>query len=135
MTSFSIAIASNDGTHIAKSHFGDADFFLIYLISESTISEIEKKQNSAKNADEDHASSEKMQMILSLIGNADVLVSKKPSPNFLKIAEKSTVQPVIVDCDEIDKILPKIKSHYSEIIKAITNKQNNAGGEIIFLGK
>jgi predicted Fe-Mo cluster-binding NifX family protein len=135
MNSFTIAIATNDDIHIADSHFGDAAFFLSYSVSENAITQTGKKENSFQNAEENHNSTEKMNMILSLIDNADILVSRKPSPNFLKIAEKSTKQPVIVDCDNIDEILNTIKSRFSIIHENIKRKLNNVDSGILYINR
>lgn len=133
MNSFTIAIATNDDIHIADSHFGDAAFFLTYSISENSISQTSKKENTFQNADENHASSEKMKKVLSLLRNTDALISRKSSPNFLKIAEKSSVQPIIINYDSINEILLKIQSRFHEIAQAINEKQNNSIGEVIFI--
>ena len=123
MRKFRVCIGSNDGDTIATTHMGDTEYFCIYDIAEASgTAFLDKRENSAR--DHPHAGREKMQAVLKIIGDTDVLVARQKSPNFVKIAKNKKYQPVIVTDENIDDILVVLQNAFDEIIELVIRRRN-----------
>lgn len=110
-----VCIGSNDGLTIASSHMGDAQYFCVYDIPlDGDCVFIEKRVNTAQDI-EAHASRDKMEQILGIIRDVDVLVARRKSPNFKAIARSTRYQPVVVKEEDIDDALAVIQRAFQEI--------------------
>ena len=126
MIKFRIALGSSNGEQIVNAHFGDSASFYIYDIFENkTVKFIEKRDNSAREEDESHGAEKKMHAVLKLMNDSDVIISRRLSPNFKKIAKHSSKQPLIIDLDNIEKILEKISKSYSLINSTLEKELDN----------
>lgn len=122
MRQLRICIGSNDGHKIAQTHMGDTEYFIIYDLTEGTQSVfIEQRNNAAK--DLDHSQSDKMKQILNLVSDADILVAQQKSPNFVKIAQQTKYQPVIVKAESIVAVLELLKKHFEEIFILVEQRR------------
>ena len=119
-----LCIGSNDGgENIANTHMGDTEIFYIYDIIENSGSKfIEKRINSAQNIE--HAKTDKMKEIIKLVKDADVFVAHQKSPNFIKIANKTKHQPVVVKAEKISSILSILDKSFQEIHDYINRRKN-----------
>lgn len=135
MMKFRIALGSNNGKQIVNAHFGDAASFYIYdIFEDNTIKFIEKRDNSARDEDESHGAEKKMHAVLKLINDSDVIISRKLSPNFKKIAKHASKQPLIIDLEAMEKILEKTSESFSLISSALDKKQENLKAvEILYI--
>lgn len=130
MNALRVCVGSNDGRHIAETHMGDTDFFVIYDIypgSESSF--VEQRKNEAK--DLDHAKSDKMKSILDLLSDTQILVAQQRSPNFVKIAAQTQYQPVIVKCVEILDVLVALSAEYETLRQLVERRQQGERFETI----
>jgi len=130
MQALRVCIGSNDGRHIAETHMGDTDFFVIYDIcpgSESSF--VEQRKNVAKELD--HAKSDKMKIILDLLDDTQILVAQQRSPNFVKIATQTQYQPVIVKYEEILDVLVTLSGEYEKLWHLVERRQQGEHFEII----
>jgi len=104
MKKIRLCIGSNDGENIAKTHMGDTECFQIYdlfVYSENKL--IEERINIAK--DMEHATAEKMKVIIRSLKDLDVFVAQKKSRNFIKIAKRAKYQPIVVKAGKISDVL------------------------------
>ena len=123
MKKIRLCIGSNDGNNVAKTHMGDTEYFYIYDIFEkSEHSFVEKRNNTSKNMEHDKV--EKMKGILKLVKDSDVLVARQKSPNFIKIANKTKFQPVVVKTEKIPDVLMTLRKSFDEIYELITKRKN-----------
>lgn len=123
MKKIRICIGSNDSENIAKTHMGDTDYFLIYDLFENSESKfVEKRTNVAK--DMEHAKADKMNEIIRLVNDADVLVAQQKSPNFVNIAKTTKHQPVVVKAEKISDVLVVIDRSFQETYSYITRRKN-----------
>ena len=123
MKKIRLCIGSNDGNTVAKTHMGDTEYFYIYDIFEkSEHSFVEKRNNTSKNMEHDKV--EKMKGILKIINDSDVLVARQKSPNFIKIAQKTKYQPVVVKTEKIPDVLITLCRSFDEIYKYTTRRKN-----------
>ena len=126
MKKIRLCIGSNDGENIARTHMGDTEYFYIYELSESSESKfMEKRINIAKEME--HAKANKMKEIIKIVKDVDVFVAQQKSPNFIKIANKTKYQPVVVKVEKIQDILIVLGKAFQEIHNHIIRRQN---GEI-----
>jgi hypothetical protein len=131
MKKIRLCIGSNDGENIAENHMGDTECFYIYDFFENSTSEfIEKRINIAKDIEE-HASAEKMKMIIKLVKDTDVFVAQKNSPNFVKIANKTKYQPIVVKAEKISDILIVLDRFFKEIYSYVERRKSGEVFDII----
>ena len=130
MQTLRICIGSNDGEHIAETHMGDTNFFMIYDIApEGESSLVERRKNVVK--DLDHAQSNKMQKILSLLDDTQILVAQQRSPNFVKIAAQTRYQPIIVKEGKIADVLLILSREYDTLRAMVEQRQQGERFETI----
>jgi predicted Fe-Mo cluster-binding NifX family protein len=123
MKKIRLCIGSNDGENVAKVHMGDTEYFYIYDLFENLEHMfVEKRINTAKNMG--HAKTEKMKGVIKIIEDSDVLVARKKSPNFIKIANRTKYQPVVVKAENISDVLMILHESFQEIYKYITRRKN-----------
>ncbi len=121
MDKIRICIGSNDGESIARSHMGDTKQFLIFdILKNSEMDTVDTRVNVA--IDLDHSASNKMQEILKIVGDADILVAWQKSPNFTNIAKKTKYQPVVVKAEKINDVLNILKNSFVEL-KELADKR------------
>ena len=123
MKKIRLCIGSNDGENVAKTHMGDTEYFYIYDLFESSEHLfVEKRTNIAKNMG--HAKTEKMKEIIKIIKDSDILVARQKSPNFIKIANKTKYQPVVVKAEKILDVLTILHKSFQEIYEHVTRRKN-----------
>jgi len=113
MKTLRICFGTNDGESLAKTHMGDTETFVIYDLDEVHSSFVEQRQNVVK--DLDHAQADKMKQILNIVQDVHVLVAQQKSPNFIRIAQQTKYQPVVVKIEAISAALNIMQSHLNEI--------------------
>ena len=130
MRTLRICIGSKGGDTIAKTHMGDTDLFCIYDLFDNAGSVfIEQRTNVAK--DMEHAQSDKMKAIISLINDSDVFVAQQKSPNFIKIAKQTKYQPVVVNVEAIPAILDLLQGEFNQIYAYVERRKNGETFETI----
>ena len=117
-----IALGSNDGVTIVDTHMGDTSRFHVYDLFEDARSEpVDTRDNPA--LDGGHGKVEKMEAIVSMLEDVDVLVAKRNSPNFRRIAGGTRHQPVVVDADAIDDALERLHAAFDTICELTERRE------------
>ncbi len=130
MEKLRLCIGSNDGENVAKTHMGDTIVFYVYDLKDNGESEfIEKRTNVAREME--HDTKQKMQHILKIVMDCDVLVAGQKSPNFVNIANKTKYQPVVVNGEKIKDIFILLSSSYKEICTLVQRRQNGESFDTI----
>ncbi|MCK5029382.1 MAG: hypothetical protein KAR57_07100 [Bacteroidales bacterium] len=86
-----VAFASDDGKTFMDRHFGDAEYYYVFEITESDSKFIKRIKNTTEEDDESiHADPEKAKGVASLFKgeNIQVVVSKVFGPNIKRIKKK-----------------------------------------------
>ena len=123
MKKIRLCIGSNDGTNVANTHMGDTEDFHIYDIFDNSKSQfIEKRTNTFKTSE--HAKVEKMNGIIETINDSDILIARRKSPNFKRIAATTKYQPVVVKTEKIHDVLITLCQSFDEIYEHITRRKN-----------
>ncbi len=131
MNKIRLCIGSNDGENIAETHMGDTECFYIYDYFENSTSQfVEKRINIAKDIKE-HVSTEKMNMIMNLVKDTDVFVAQMKSPNFVRIANKTRYQPVVVEVKKISDMLMVFDKSFKEIYDYVQRRKRGEVFDII----
>jgi hypothetical protein len=117
-----ICIGSQDGETIATTHMGDTEHFYLYDLTPAGATFVAQRDNVAQAMS--HAGSDKMQAILALVSDADILVAQQKSPNFIKIAEQTKYQPVVVNVSDIQAILAMLQDEFEEIYAYVKRRKN-----------
>ncbi len=130
MDSLRVCIGSNDGENIAASHLGDTAYFHIYDISEDlNVSFVEKRKNTAKEAE--HSKLSKMELIMLILEDVDVFTARKNSPNFKRLAASTKHQPVVVKVDKIEDVLESLLANFDTISALVRARQQESRFEDI----
>jgi len=123
MKKIRLCIGSNDGEHVAETHMGDTECFYIYDLFENSEHEfVEERVNTAQ--DMEHAKVEKMEEIINLVQDADVFVARQKSRNFVRIANKTKYQPVVVKTEKISDALTIAHQSFQMIYDYVTRRRN-----------
>ena len=118
-----IALGSDDGATIVDTHMGDTARFHIYDLFEDSKSElVDTRDNPA--LDEGHGKIEKMKAIVAMLSDVDVVVARKLSPNFRRIADGTKHQPVVVGADRIDDALESLHGAFATICELTERRKN-----------
>jgi hypothetical protein len=131
MNKLRICIGSNDDIVIASTHMGDTKRLLIYDVFEQEKAvKIEERENTA--IDMGHNAIEKMKTVLEIISDVHVLVARKNSPNFRKIAVQTQYQPIVIsNVHDVLEILALIQENFHEISKMVEERRAGGRGEKI----
>ncbi|MEA2008115.1 MAG: NifB/NifX family molybdenum-iron cluster-binding protein [Chloroflexota bacterium] len=122
MKKIRLCIGSNDGENIAKTHMGDTECFYIYDLFENSENKfIGKRINVAR--DMEHAKVGKMNEIIKSLKDADVFVSQQKSTNFIRIANRTKYQPVVVKTEKMSDILIVLHESFQEIYGYVTKRR------------
>ncbi len=119
MDSLRVAIASNDGIHFNKEHFGDSDYYYIYELGKEHIEFIKKINNVAKDIEEKgHADPEKAGGVSKVLKkeNIQVVVSGVFGPNLKRITKNFVC--IIIRSGNLEDGLKRISQEYSQIKEA-----------------
>ncbi|MEA3361738.1 MAG: NifB/NifX family molybdenum-iron cluster-binding protein [Thermodesulfobacteriota bacterium] len=109
---------------------GDTEFFYLYDFTDGAeCSFVERRKNVAQ--DMDHAQSDKMKAIISLIDDAEIFVAQQKSPNFIKIAKQTKFQPVVVNVQYIQDILTLLQGEFENIYSYVERRKNGETFETI----
>jgi len=123
MEKIRLCIGSDDERTIADSHMGDTQRFHLYdIFADGKYLFVGTRENSVKEMD--HAQGDKMQRIIELLKEVDVFVARRKSPNFMKIAEKTRYQPVVVTQEEIGEIVAALGNRFAELDAFVTRRDN-----------
>ncbi len=113
------AIGTKDGKEIFQGHLGDSKIFLIYDIEDDgNIELIEERKNISPKKDA-HGSDNKMTIILSILKDCNILISKRLSPNFKKISLTKPLQPIMVKRNTIEEAITVLKNHLQELFEMV----------------
>ena len=115
MDKVKVAFATDNGKTFMGRHFGDADFYDIYEISEMKANFVKRINNTVDEEEEVHADPKKAKGISHLLLDEDisVVVSKVFGPNIKRIKKKFVC--VIVKDDNIEDGVNKICSNIGKI--------------------
>lgn len=137
MNKIRIALGSNDGKRIVPSHMGMAEYFYIYDLFEDRKSDfIEMRKNTSLNEEGKHGIGEKMKACIEIFKDADVVIGRRISPNFINMSAKTRFQPVVIEVDEISEIMKEVVKSFDEIHNLVEQREKgNRPKEIPKLGK
>ncbi|MDP8221801.1 MAG: NifB/NifX family molybdenum-iron cluster-binding protein [Candidatus Lernaella stagnicola] len=125
MNALRVCIGSNDGVHIAPTHMGDTGEFFIYdVFAQRDAKFIDARTNVA--IDMEHASGEKMKMIIGILSDVDVFIANKDSPNFRRIAANTKHEPIVVKAQTVVEALRLIQKSFREIERMVAQRQSAA---------
>ncbi|OPX17978.1 hypothetical protein BXT86_03615 [candidate division WOR-3 bacterium 4484_100] len=123
-TKIRVALGSNDGVFIFPHHMGKADDFYIYDVSEDgNLALVEKRKNTSPDVEGEHGRIEKMKAVMEILKDVDVLIGRRMSPNFIRMAAQTGFQPVVVKIDRITDIMDGLKRQFSKVSNLIEQRQ------------
>lgn len=126
MNKIRIVIGSNDGENMVPTHMGDTDNFYIYdLFRNGKSVFVDKRENTSPEENGKHGQSEKMNAILNILKDCDVVIGKKMSPNFKNISAKTKFQPVVINIDKISKIMKTLIESFDKVYDLVEQKKQN----------
>ena len=132
-----VALGSNDGKSVAPTHMGMAEYFYIYdLLEGGKSSFVEKRKNTSPKEEGKHGLSRKMKAVMEIFKDADVIIGRRISPNFINMAVKTKFQPVVIKIDGISEVMKEVVKHFGKIYDLVEQrKTGNRSKEIPKLEK
>jgi len=115
MEKMRLAVATNDGEHFMKRHFGDADFYEIFEIFESGYEAVGRMTNDL-DEEEGHADPKKAQGVAGLLKKQGVQVTMANvyGPNIKRI--KKHFVCIVTGKEAISDGLDLVVRHYEEVL-------------------
>jgi predicted Fe-Mo cluster-binding NifX family protein len=137
MRKIRIALGSNDGESIFPGHMGMAEDFYVYeLFEDGNLSFVEKRKNTSPEVEEKHGLPAKMKAAMEIFKDADIIIGRRMSPNFIKIGANTKFQPVVVEIDRISEITKEVAKSFDEIYSLVEQRKKSIRSrEIPKLGK
>ncbi len=123
MNSLTLVIGSNDGKTVFPGHLGDSQRFHIYRLWEDGRWDLLRTVENTSPEEKHHGGEEKMKAILSLLGEVDLLVSRKNSPNFRKIAASRPIQPVRVRTETVEETLKTLGENFTLLAEMVGRRR------------
>jgi len=111
-----IAFATDNSTHFMDRHFGDAEFYEVYEVSENSFNYYKKIVNITEEDHENpHGDPVKAKSVTALFKDEDikVLVTKVFGPNIKRIKKKFVC--VMIEENRIENSLPIIQENMKDI--------------------
>ncbi len=126
MKKMRVVIGSNDGKNIILNHLGESEYFYIYdIFEDGTYNYIEKRENISPEEDKNkHGLDKKRNIILNICKDANVFVGRMMSPNFINIAKKTEVQPVIIKEESISGMFNILAKYFEDIYNLVQARHN-----------
>lgn len=111
---FVCAFAADDEKHFTASHFGDAEFYLIYVINNDSIEFLGQIDNTSIETDA-HADPKKAKSVSAIMKQkgVQVLVSRRFGPNIVRV--RNHFVPVLVKQKEIEEGLKVVQDNLEAI--------------------
>ena len=126
-----VMLGSDDGKEILFGHPGDAEEFYIYELREDGSYELLRKvKNEAKDMEEKHGGEGKMKKVLELIGKVDVILTRRNSPNLIRMAKTTEIQPVMVNAASIDEGMKILHKHFDEVYEMVERRRKGERFEV-----
>ena len=119
------AFSNNNGKNLTDKHFGDAEFYDIYEISDSDSKFIKKIKNSSGKGS-GHMDEKKAKGVSEILKESGVkiVISKRFGPNILRI--KSKFVCVILSIDEINESIKIVQNNLPEILSEWEKGENRS---------
>ena len=113
------AFATDDGKTFIDRHFGDANYFDCYEISETDVTFIQRINNSTEEDSEIHADPNKAKGVAKLLksNHVQVVVSKIFGPNIKRIKKKFVC--ILMNNQHISESQQMIQQHFNAIIEEL----------------
>ena len=117
MRKLKLALGSDDGIEIIDGHMGEAKYFYIYEIDETgKYTLIDKRVNNSPKEDH-HGDEKKLKGASSIFNDCSVVVARHKSPNFIRMAQKTRFQPVVIRKAKIIDALTAFKDIFDTVFE------------------
>jgi len=127
-----VAIGSNEGERIVSGHMGDAEYFYVYDIFKGGEARlVGRRENTSSSDEKGHGKSEKRRAVLEILKDVDLIVGRKVSPNFKKIASETQVQPVVSEMEDIKEILSAMSEAFERFQTLVQRRRDGERPEEI----
>ncbi len=123
MRCIKIAIGITSGKIDTKKHAGDNPVFYIYEFCEDGTYKLLKEVKNTTPEERKHADEKKMKGVMSLLGDIDVIVGGLMSPNFLKMRDKTAVQPLVSKIESLEAFFQKLKEEFDHIYELVEKRR------------
>ena len=109
---------------MVPTHMGMAkDFYLYDLFEDGKMAFVEKRKNTSPSEKGKHGLAKKMNAVVEIFKDADVIIGRRMSPNFVNIAAQTRFQPVVVKADIILEIARLAAQSFGEIYKLVQQRR------------
>ncbi len=93
-----VAVATDDGVNLTRSHFGDAKFYHIYELEPGKEPRlVEVRENRTRDLEEQgHGDPRKFRAVIQLLSDVDVFIAWVMGPNFVRVRDQSDKIPFLI---------------------------------------
>ncbi|MGE3063026.1 MAG: NifB/NifX family molybdenum-iron cluster-binding protein [bacterium] len=116
-------IGFKNSIELNRSHFGDSHIFRKYEIAEDSHPiVISDSINENREENETHGTDKKLSSVQKSLKGVDFIVSQTVSPNLIKMAENSNIQPIIIKRKSEDEVLTAVQDNFLIILRLVENR-------------
>ncbi len=120
---FTVAVASDDGKTYIDRHFGDAEGYSLYTLSESGVEFLKRVVNTTEEdeKEDEHGDAEKARGIASILADhgVQVTVSRVYGPNLKRIQKRFVC---IIDRNgTMEQMLERLKGMHGELARQLSD--------------
>ena len=126
MRKIRIALGSNDGETLVPDHMGMATYFYVYdLFEDGRWEPVERRLNTSPKSEKGrHGLAEKLKGAAAVFQDCDLVLSRRRSPNFVKMRDNSKFQPVLTGAAAIPDSLKALAEAFSELYELVEARRN-----------
>lgn len=125
MRKLRIVLGSNDGESLINDHMGEAEtFYLFDLFEDGHWEPVAQRKNTSPREEEgQHGSVEKLRVARQIFKDADVVLARRGSPNFIRMRDTSKFQPVVSRLNTVDEALAAMAGAFDEIYALVMRRR------------
>lgn len=117
MRKLRVALGSDDGEHLINDHMGQAGTFYIFdLFEDGQWQLVARRANtSPREEGDEHGNVAKLKAASQIFRDADVVLARRGSPNFVRMRDTTKFQPVVSRMDAIDEAMAALARSFDAI--------------------
>ena len=117
MRKLRVALGSDDGEHLINDHMGQAGTFYIFdLFEDGQWQLVARRANtSPREEGDEHGKVTKLKAASQIFRDADVVLARRGSPNFVRMRDTTKFQPVVSRMDAIDEAMAALARSFDAI--------------------
>ncbi|MBN1438873.1 MAG: hypothetical protein JW929_05620 [Anaerolineales bacterium] len=135
MRKIRVVLGSNDGETIIPDHMGTAkEFYIFDVFMDGRSVLVEKRENTSPQEDEKeirHGDVRKLKSAMEIFEDCEVVLSRRGSPNFVRMRDNSRFQPVVSRVDSLSDLMHGLAESFEELFDLVARRKKGETPRVI----